>query len=124
MPTPRAARAIIFVVDGLRPDALRAAGNADRAIGLVLDAMDASGQLADTACVVLADHGGHGLSHGDDVPEDLTIPWVIGGPGIRSSQPIAGPVSIVDTAPTLAHLLGLTAPAEWQGRIVEEALVA
>jgi arylsulfatase A-like enzyme len=69
-------------------------------------------------------HGGHGLSHGDDVPEDLTIPWVISGPGVRSSQLIARPVSIMDAAPTLAHLLGLAAPAEWQGRVVEEALAA
>jgi arylsulfatase A-like enzyme len=103
---------------------LRAVSNADRAIDLVLEALTASGQLADTVCLVLADHGGHGLSHGDDVPEDLTIPWVIGGPGIRSGQPIASPVSIMDTAPTLAHLLGLTAPAEWRGRVIEEALEA
>jgi predicted AlkP superfamily pyrophosphatase or phosphodiesterase len=103
---------------------LRAVGVADRAIGLVLDAMAASGQVADTVCVVLADHGGHGLNHGDGVPEDLTIPWVIAGAGIRSGQPITGPVSIIDTAPMLAHLLGLAAPAEWQGQVVEEALEA
>ena len=90
---------------------LRAVGNADRAIGLALEALTASGQLADTVCLILADHGGHGLRHGDDVPEDLTIPWAI-----------AGPVSIMDTAPTLARLLGLSAPAGRRGRVVEEAL--
>jgi predicted AlkP superfamily pyrophosphatase or phosphodiesterase len=32
-------------------------------------------------------------------------------------------VSIMDTAPTLAHLLGLSLPPEWHGRVVAEALV-
>jgi len=101
---------------------LRAVSSADHAAGLVLDALSVSGQLADTACLVLADHGGHGLVHGDDVPEDLTIPWIISGVGIRHGHPITSPVNIVDTAPTIAHLLGLTAPAEWSGQIVKEAL--
>jgi arylsulfatase A-like enzyme len=41
---------------------------------------------------------------------------------VRRGHQIAGPVNIVDTAPTIAHLLGLSAPAEWSGRIVTEAL--
>jgi len=103
---------------------LRAVGNADRAIGLVLETLTVSGQLGHTVCLVLADHGGHGLGHGDDVPEDLTIPWIVSGPGVRRGHQISGPVNIIDTAPTLAHLLGLAAPAEWSGQVVQEALAS
>src|SRR2546425_7094759 len=32
----------------------------------------------------LSDHGGHGRSHGTEVGEDMRIPWVIAGPGVRA----------------------------------------
>lgn len=54
--------------------------------------------------------------------EDLTIPWIISGPGIRRSHQITSAVNIIDTAPTVAHLLGLPTPAEWSGRVVTEVL--
>ena len=101
---------------------LHAVERADRAIGLVLERLEASGALADTVFLVLADHGGHGFDHSEGTAEDVTIPWVVSGPGVRRGHQIAGPVSIVDTAPTIAHLLGLPIPAEWSGRIVTEAL--
>ena len=32
-----------------------------------------------TAASMTADHGGHNRNHGDDVPEDMTIPVVLKG---------------------------------------------
>jgi predicted AlkP superfamily pyrophosphatase or phosphodiesterase len=102
---------------------LRAVRKADRAIGLVLDRLRAAGLLADTACLVLSDHGGHAFDHSDGLPEDRTIPWLIHGPGVRCGHQIRSRVSILDTAPTVAHLLGMPVPVEWEGQIVTEALV-
>jgi arylsulfatase A-like enzyme len=73
---------------------------------------------------VLADHGGHDFDHAAGLVEDLTIPWIISGPGVRRDHRITGPVNIIDTAPTLAHLLGLTAPVQWSGRAVTEVLAS
>jgi arylsulfatase A-like enzyme len=101
---------------------LQAVASADRAIGLVLEPLRASGALAHTVCLVLADHGGHDFDHGAGAPQDVTIPWIVSGPSVRRGHPIATPVGIVDTAPTVAHLLGLSPPAEWSGRVVAEAL--
>jgi hypothetical protein len=56
------------------------------------------------------------------MPEDMTIPWILSGPGIRSGHELQIPVRIYDTCCTLAALLGLPAAREWEGRIVEEAL--
>ena len=53
---------------------------------------------------------------------DLTIPWIACGAGIREGHRIEAPVSLIDTAPTLAHLLGLPRPPEWEGQVIEEAL--
>ena len=102
---------------------LQAVSQADQAIGVALETLRANGSLADTACLVLADHGWHDTDHSAGLPEDLTIPWIISGSGIRRAHRITGHVSIMDTAPTLAHLLGLSLPPEWYGQVVAEALV-
>lgn len=95
---------------------------ADAAIAHVLDVLAEKGLLADTTCLVTADHGGHRHDHGDNIPEDMTIPWIMAGPGIRSGVLLAEPVRIYDTAPTIAHLLGVPLPTAWQGRVIAEAL--
>jgi arylsulfatase A-like enzyme len=103
---------------------LRAVSKADHAIGLVLEGLDASSRLAGTVCLVLADHGGHEFDHNVGLAEDVSIPWVISGPGIRRGYQIIRHVGIIDTAPTVAHLLGLPVPAEWSGQIIKEVLAS
>ncbi len=68
-----------------------------------------------------ADHGAHDRTHGTEAPEDMTIPWLLAGPSIRAGHRLAGPVSLLDTAPTLARLLGLSAHPQWEGRSLDEA---
>jgi len=87
----------------------------DGAVGQLL-----AGLSADTTVLTLADHGGHDRSHGTDLPEDMTIPWMVTGPSVRQNHEIVAPVSLLDTAPTLAHVLGVSAPRQWEGRVVEE----
>lgn len=101
---------------------LRAVAGADAAIASVLTQMEQAHMLDSTAVIVTADHGGHGQQHGTDVPEDMTIPWVVAGPGIKRSYQIQTPVRIFDTAPTIAALLGLPIPGAWQGIPVLEIL--
>jgi len=101
---------------------LRAVSKADRAVGLVLESLRASNRLASTVCLLLADHGGHKFEHGAGTAEDLTIPWIISGPGIRRDHHITSAVNIIDTAPTIAHLLGLPAPAEWSGQVITDVI--
>lgn len=89
----------------------------DAALGRLLAALP-----ADTVVLVTADHGGLDFTHGRRIPEDLTIPWIIAGPGVRVNAALSDPVNIVDTAATLAYLLGLTLPPEAAGRPVLAAL--
>ena len=53
----------------------------------------------------------------------MTIPWLAAGPNIRAGHTIAAPVSLLDTAPTLARLLGLAPHHEWEGTCVEEIFI-
>jgi predicted AlkP superfamily pyrophosphatase or phosphodiesterase len=94
---------------------LRQTERVDRNLGNLLAALPESVHL-----LAQADHGGHERSHGTDLPADMTIPWIIAGPQIRAGHRIAQPVSLLDTAPTLARLLGLQAPRDWEGVCVEE----
>jgi predicted AlkP superfamily pyrophosphatase or phosphodiesterase len=70
-----------------------------------------------------SDHGGHDRNHGTDAPEDMTIPWMLSGEGIKAGYELPGPVSLLDTAPTLAQCLGLAPHPKWEGRAVTEAFV-
>lgn len=90
---------------------------ADGQVGRLLAAMRAEDTL-----LVEADHGGHDRTHGTDAPEDMLIPWLLWGRGVRASVPIAAPVSLLDTAPTVAALLGVPPPQAWEGTPVREAL--
>ena len=77
---------------------------------------------ADTTMLLQADHGGHDRTHGTDSAEDMTIPWILVGAGVRAGYTIERPVSLIDTAPTLAHALGIkTLPIDWEGTAVTEA---
>jgi predicted AlkP superfamily pyrophosphatase or phosphodiesterase len=100
---------------------LEAIAIADEAMAQVFARLEAAGMVEGTVSLLLADHGGHGHGHGEECAEDLTIPWVIRGPGIRRGLKLSTAVRIFDTAPTVAALLGLPCPQEWQGRAVVEA---
>ncbi len=65
--------------------------------------------------IVTADHGGHDRSHGTDMKEDMTIPQFYIGKSFEKGRVLEN-VSILDTAPTIAAVMGLEAPREWEGK--------
>jgi hypothetical protein len=92
----------------------------DGMLGRILAALDESGQRSDTIIILTADHGGHEKSHGSDRPEDMTIPWIINGPGVIPG-PLTSFIQTTDTAATASYVLGLPRPADWDGVPVYEA---
>jgi len=88
----------------------------DGYVGQILDALTEDGVI-----LLQADHGGHERTHGTDLPEDMTIPWMLYGAGVKPGHTITRPVSLLDTAPTIAHILNIKRPKEWEGTPVEEA---
>ena len=102
----------------MSPNYLAQVKAVDETLGQLLTALPAT-----TAVVVQADHGGHDRSHGTEAAEDMTIPWIVAGPGIRAGHALEGPVSLLDTAPTLARLMGVPPASQWEGRWVAEAFV-
>lgn len=91
--------------------------SSDAQIGRVLAKLEALGVADQTLIIVTADHGGHDFEHGARRPEDMTIPWMIAGPGVLSGTALAG-VQVTDTAATVLWVLGLPSPPGLTGRPV------
>jgi predicted AlkP superfamily pyrophosphatase or phosphodiesterase len=92
----------------------------DELLAQILTALDENGLRASTLIILTADHGGYQHSHGGDLPEETTIPWIVNGPGVIPG-PLTSFVQTTDTAATAAYMLGLPLPADWDGVPVYEA---
>lgn len=90
----------------------------DAAVGSVVAALK-----PDDTILLHSDHGGHDRTHGTEMAEDMTIPWMLAGPDIRQGYAIPGPVSLLDSAPTLARVMGVPVHPHWEGRCIDEAFV-
>lgn len=104
----------------MSPQYISVVQRADEAIGTLLNDLENHGLRQETLIIITADHGGHEQSHGSRDPLDMTIPWIVSGPGVRAGI-LSSPVQTTDTAATAAWALGLAQPAEWDGWPVLEA---
>jgi predicted AlkP superfamily pyrophosphatase or phosphodiesterase len=104
------------------PEYYESVRRADTYIGQILASLDEAGIRSRTVVLVTSDHGGKGKGHGGASRAEVEIPWILQGPGVRKGREIAQPVFTYDTAATVAHLLGVSAPACWIGKPVVDAL--
>lgn len=91
----------------------------DAWFGAVLDALDTAG-YGDAVIAFTSDHGEafgehRTIYHGDSVhEEEVHVPLVLRGPGIAAGV-VDGAVSLVDLAPTFAHLADIPPAPAWIG---------
>jgi arylsulfatase A-like enzyme len=102
------------------PRQLKSYAYDDQSFGLILQALKNYGLYESTIIIVTSDHGGHAATHGMNIPEDTTIPWIISGPRVQHLQ-LTTQIHIMDTAATAAFALGLPLPREWDGAPALEA---
>lgn len=105
-------------VDRNYDGALRAA---DAAVGEVLDALRAAGELEHSYVIVAGDHG-ESLGEHDHIghqgflqPEVLRVPLIVAGPGLEARR-VADDVGLVDLLATVLNLAGATVPARQDGQ--------
>jgi len=102
---------------------LNALHYADESVSGLISGLRARGLEHRTLFVVFGDHGeafaqhdgnfGHSLFLYD---ENIRVPYLIAAPGlIKDRLEVTRPISLIDTAPTILDLLGLTARSEYQG---------
>ncbi len=89
----------------------------DRCVGQLLEQLRDRGLGESTVVVVTSDHGEsmteHDLffSHWEGLYQTVIhVPLILGGPGVSAGSRIDEPVSLVDLAPTLLRLVGVSVP--------------
>lgn len=103
------------------PEYYKQLESVDQRIGKVVQAVKDAGIADETIILVTADHGGTGKGHGGKSLDEIQIPWIIAGPGVRKNHELKDVIITYDTAATLAWLMGLQQPQSWRGKPVLEA---
>jgi len=100
----------------------KAVGEVDGLVGTIVKAVDDAGIRDNTAIFVVSDHGGTNTGHGGDTPEETTVPWIVSGAGVVQGAAIPDGISVSQTSPTIAALLGVDTPKPWTAKPVTEVL--
>jgi arylsulfatase A-like enzyme/Flp pilus assembly protein TadD len=93
----------------------------DSLLGTLLDFLEARGLSDSTAVVVTADHGESLGEHGEDThgfflyQATLRVPLLVRAPSLPAGRRIPDVASAVDVAPTVLEILGVEAPAGFDG---------
>lgn len=112
------------------PEKIQALKDCDEALLTIKEAVAAAGVLENSVFILTADHGSHDSknkegktvgTHGDSRPEDVLIPWVVWGKGVKKDFTITAPVVQYDTAATALWLLKVPLPESFWGRPVTSA---
>lgn len=98
-----------------------AVSRADQLIGKIVEGIKKAGIYEKSAIIVSADHGGIGTGHGGESIEEMEIPIIISGAGIKKEYEITNPANIYDIASTVAYIFGYEQPKAWIGRPVISA---
>ena len=103
----------------MSPEYIRSIEEGDREIGRLVERMKSEGIFDDSHIMFISDHGGIGNGHGGCTPEEMTVPWIIAGPGIRKGFTIEEANNTVNTASTVLRLFGVSQPLCWTGEVPE-----
>jgi N-acetylglucosamine-6-sulfatase len=119
---PRLSAADIAAIDALYRRRTQSLQAVDEAVAAVVQALEASGQLANTYIIFTSDNGFHMGQHrmkaGKYTPyeTDVHMPLLVRGPGIAAGSATSLPTSSVDFVPTIAELAGAKLPFPVDGR--------
>ena len=112
------------------PEQFAALAKCDLALKKIYDAVAAAGIAETSVFILTSDHGGHNIvnadnktvgTHGSSDLDDVLIPWIAWGKGVRKGFTITSSVVTYDTAATALWLLGVPVPPSFWGRPVTSA---
>ncbi|MDR0412153.1 MAG: alkaline phosphatase [Treponema sp.] len=105
------------------PKYLRTLEKYDKKIAKIENFVKKADIFTDTVFMIVTDHGGKGLHHGGDSPEERYTPLVVYGKNIKKDHIIEREVKIEDISATIAFILGVEPPEEWIGMPIDEIFV-
>jgi predicted AlkP superfamily pyrophosphatase or phosphodiesterase len=84
----------------------KAIEKADSLVGVFIDKLKEAGIFEEIVVFVVSDHGGFEKSHGRSHPDEMIVPFIVSGKGVKKGYKIEHPVFIYDLAPTVGWLFG------------------
>lgn len=93
----------------------------DGYIARIVEATREAGIYDNTIFILMADHGGIDKGHGKKSLEELQVPFVVFGKGVKKGHRIENSMMIFDVGATVAWIFGVKQPQVWTGRPVTEA---
>lgn len=102
------------------PQYYEAVSSVDKAIGKIVKSVKSAGIENSTVIMLIADHGGIGKGHGGSTPQEINVPYLMKGPGVKRGYHLKGHPRNFDTTATIAKILGLKTPNCWEGLPIEE----
>lgn len=96
---------------------------ADALLAEIMNAITTSPMVNETIVIVSADHGGIGKGHGGASLNEMEIPFIVWGKGIKKNYQINYPVYQYDTAATIAFAFGLQLPMACIGKPIKNVFV-
>jgi len=103
------------------PRYIQSIEEADAQVQEIVDAVRDAGIAHRTMFMIISDHGGIYSSHGDASWEEITVPLIFSGAGVKKNYEIRQQIYVFDVAACVAFALGLQAPYEWTGRPAKAA---
>lgn len=97
------------------PEYMHAVETVDQQIGQILDAVEARETFDDEdwLVVVTTDHGGIGQRHGQQTPEERTIPLIVSGGAAKRGETISPGPGQTAVPPTVLRHLGIPVDPAW-----------
>ncbi|XP_011404473.1 PREDICTED: uncharacterized protein LOC105313051 [Amphimedon queenslandica] len=92
----------------------------DSYIGQLLEALQESNKLNTTLIMITSDHGGYRKYHGHFNEENIFIPALFLGPGVRRGASLTNFISLIDFGPTALNALGLKPGVHMRGHVIKE----
>ncbi|MDR1336964.1 MAG: alkaline phosphatase family protein [Tannerella sp.] len=105
----------------MSPGYLHSIEDADAQVRLIVDAIRDAGIADRTLIMIVSDHGGIYRGHGDAAWEEVTVPVIFSGAGVKRGYGIRQQMYVFDMAANVAFALGLDIPYEWTGRPTKAA---
>jgi predicted AlkP superfamily pyrophosphatase or phosphodiesterase len=98
------------------PEYLKAVAKADSLAGSIMESIRRVGIEDNTLVMIVSDHGGINKGHGGESSDEIAVPVIFYGKGVKKNYKIQQTVYMYDVAANVAFALNLKIPHSWTGR--------
>lgn len=103
------------------PEYYNTLASVDKQIGTIVEAVKTAGIWDDCIFILTADHGGIDKGHGGKTLQEMQIPFIVWGKGVKQGGHITETMMQYDCAATIAICLGVKPAPSWRGKAPQSA---